>query len=745
KRIKETTELGVFGGVVLLGSAISDVATQIGLVLEPALTNLFKGFAEGLNFLSTQLEKVRKSGAFDSLAKVLEKIGRETLRVFGADKISGAIEGFFSAARNAFSTAAERYLADLRSFASTARSIAQAIFGEGVATTLVDNFDSVIDALQRVQQEGIGTLARGTLIEQVGSRLSIAFISSKKAILDFGSEIAIFAATNVRKLFDSVKGVTLGLIDFGTNVARATNLLAPFATALLEIFGPIFKQAAKAIFVVGKGIVKLVTAPFRAAFDNIANFKNELGKLSPVARGALKGLFPFIGTIDTLTGTTLKGFSKALDGSAAELKDLSKELTAYGDSGKVIAKSIDDAAKRDKALKSAAESLKSSVRSSLDGLEAEKDALRANEALVQRSVQATKDLAAEQERLAELKKRALEPLPDRDAPGGDRLDRPDPRGIQDPVDKTTEAVQKLRLALVDLKDEIKLIGTITGDSIVGSITESAFASELQFNKINQLTQENRKLLNSQLADVNLFNEAQKELDTARGLRGLDTDDRFTGRTLAQQQEIENAKIAEDDKKREEKLAKIQADFDKKKLQQVKNSADARRKLRKAERATVLRGTASLFGAIASVSQSGGEKVFKVQKAFAIANAIVSTYEGAAAALKIGPAGIPLAAAIVLSGLARVRQIKATQPGGGGGLSPGGGSAPTAPPPAEPAVPELPVPEVEQEGGGRRDLQVVIQGNVFGDEEFVRERIAPVIRESIDDNEDFGLRVDVTRA
>lgn len=74
--------------------------------------------------------------------------------------------------------------------------------------------------------------------------------------------------------------------------------------------------------------------------------------------------------------------------------------------------------------------------------------------------------------------------------------------------------------------------------------------------------------------------------------------------------------------------------------------------------------------------------FQINKAFAIAQAIMSTYEGAAKALgQLGAWGIPVAAGIVATGLAYVAMIAAQQPGGssakgsrgsGGGRRGGGG-------------------------------------------------------------------------
>ena len=66
---------------------------------------------------------------------------------------------------------------------------------------------------------------------------------------------------------------------------------------------------------------------------------------------------------------------------------------------------------------------------------------------------------------------------------------------------------------------------------------------------------------------------------------------------------------------------------------------------------------------------------KVSKAFAAAEAFVSAYQGAAAALKKGALGFPEAAAVIAKGIGFVAAIKGVnENGGGGGGSVGGGGS-----------------------------------------------------------------------
>lgn len=71
----------------------------------------------------------------------------------------------------------------------------------------------------------------------------------------------------------------------------------------------------------------------------------------------------------------------------------------------------------------------------------------------------------------------------------------------------------------------------------------------------------------------------------------------------------------------------------------------------------------------SFSQNS-RKMFEVNKAWGIADAIVSTAQGIAAGVRLGwPMGIPAVAWAVANGAAQISKIRSTQFGGGGGSSP----------------------------------------------------------------------------
>lgn len=82
-------------------------------------------------------------------------------------------------------------------------------------------------------------------------------------------------------------------------------------------------------------------------------------------------------------------------------------------------------------------------------------------------------------------------------------------------------------------------------------------------------------------------------------------------------------------------------------------------------ANYAQGVQTIFGNLATVAQAFGKKGFAAFKAFRIAEAIASTYAGAARALADfpWPFSIAVAASVVAAGLANVATIAASKPGG----------------------------------------------------------------------------------
>ena len=96
-----------------------------------------------------------------------------------------------------------------------------------------------------------------------------------------------------------------------------------------------------------------------------------------------------------------------------------------------------------------------------------------------------------------------------------------------------------------------------------------------------------------------------------------------------------------------------------------------------QRQDTIRSTAGLFDALSSLARQGGSELFNISKGFAIAGALINTYEGITEALKLPP---PLsyieAARVGALGFAQVASIRNTRPGGGSFGGSGGVGAAT---------------------------------------------------------------------
>lgn len=86
-----------------------------------------------------------------------------------------------------------------------------------------------------------------------------------------------------------------------------------------------------------------------------------------------------------------------------------------------------------------------------------------------------------------------------------------------------------------------------------------------------------------------------------------------------------------------------------------------------------------FGSMATAMQGGNKKMLKIAKAFGVAQALISTYTGAAEALKLPfPSNLAAFAKVMATGLGAVSQIKGVSSGGGGGAGGGAVGAAGAP-------------------------------------------------------------------
>ncbi len=151
---------------------------------------------------------------------------------------------------------------------------------------------------------------------------------------------------------------------------------------------------------------------------------------------------------------------------------------------------------------------------------------------------------------------------------------------------------------------------------------------------------------------------------------------------------------------------------------------------------------SFFHSMSLLMDSHHKSMFKIGKAAAIAETIIQTYkaaQGAYASLSaipiVGPAlGAAAAVAAVVSGMARVQAIRAQQIGDSGGGAVGTFSAsPTTglPVGSDSNIAGVPQPnqnntQIPAQGG----IQIIVQGNVIGNEDFVRGTLIPILRNEI---------------
>lgn len=144
-------------------------------------------------------------------------------------------------------------------------------------------------------------------------------------------------------------------------------------------------------------------------------------------------------------------------------------------------------------------------------------------------------------------------------------------------------------------------------------------------------------------------------------------------SLERQTEARNRGLITEERYRE-KVAELADNHGKKLTGIEKKWADLRAKFDKANAAGKVKIVAQEFQSLMAIGSAQSKKMFRINQVAAISEAVISTYQGAAAALKWGwPMGPVFAAAITTDGLARVKAIKSQKYGGGGGGSVGNGA------------------------------------------------------------------------
>lgn len=123
---------------------------------------------------------------------------------------------------------------------------------------------------------------------------------------------------------------------------------------------------------------------------------------------------------------------------------------------------------------------------------------------------------------------------------------------------------------------------------------------------------------------------------------------------------------------------------------------------------------SLAGELFTTLAAQNSTLFKVQQAFAIANAVINTAEGVTKALALPfPANLAAAAKVAIAGAIQVAKIKATNPGGSASVTQSGLSGGAS----NTANRTVPAGNAQQAQEPQQKIaQVVIQGSVFSSRE-----------------------------
>jgi hypothetical protein len=242
--------------------------------------------------------------------------------------------------------------------------------------------------------------------------------------------------------------------------------------------------------------------------------------------------------------------------------------------------------------------------------------------------------------------------------------------------------------------------------------------------------------NADMPDVETgISEAEAERYAAK-LAALDNyladeQDRLFNAAVARADMVTNAFDAGllTEQSRNELLERIAADHDKRLTDISKKGAAQRAKFIDKSFADQVKTVSGGIMAMTQATASGNKTMFEINKAAAIANATVSTYEGAIAAYKamagipvVGPAlGAAAAAAVAAFGVAQVSAIASSSFGGGGAapsVAATGASSMVAVTPAPAAE------EPRQETG--QITNIYVQGHVFDIYDTARQ-LAPEIK------------------
>lgn len=165
-------------------------------------------------------------------------------------------------------------------------------------------------------------------------------------------------------------------------------------------------------------------------------------------------------------------------------------------------------------------------------------------------------------------------------------------------------------------------------------------------------------------------------------------------------------------------------------------AQAALERRKFEKLNAREKTKIVLGEMAALTEGVAQEnraMFEINKAAAIANAVISTYEGVTRTLGSYPwpiAGV-MAALHLAAGMAKVSAISSTSFGAKTAPSLGGTGANDT----VATVSALPTDTTDQQRSSGSTVQVIIQGNLIGNEQFVNDVLLPGIRDAVDNRDE----------
>lgn len=148
--------------------------------------------------------------------------------------------------------------------------------------------------------------------------------------------------------------------------------------------------------------------------------------------------------------------------------------------------------------------------------------------------------------------------------------------------------------------------------------------------------------------------------------------------------------------------------------------------------------ASVFGEVSDLMQSSSRKQFEIGKKAAIAQSLINTSLSVTEGLKTQPffpVGLAMGALAFTKGMIEVNKIKAQSFGGGGGGGSSGGAVGTYPASPNTGLPtqQPGLPQTQNESRGNT-VQIIIEGNVIGSDEYVNGTLIPAIANAVNNND-----------